>query len=96
MVYHVFSDPVVLSECRAEVERLVQVDDNDVHTVDLANVKSLCPILLSIWQETLHYMHISIAARVVVEDIIFNTKYLLKKSATIITVAPVQHTNILV
>lgn len=93
MVYHVFSDPVVLSECRAEVERLAQVDDNGVHTVDLANVKSLCPILLSTWQETLRYVHIGIAARVVMEDIMFDKKYLLKKGATVMTVAPVQHTD---
>ncbi|KAI7977102.1 hypothetical protein EIK77_005307 [Talaromyces pinophilus] len=93
MVYHVFSDPVVLSECRAEVERLAQVDDNGVHTVDLANVKSLCPILLSTWQETLRYVHIGIAARVVMEDIMFDNKYLLKKGATVMTVAPVQHTD---
>lgn len=80
MVYHVFSDPVVLSECRAEVERLVQGDENDVRTVDLANLKTLCPILLSTWQETLRYVHIGIAARVVMEDVIFDNKYLLKRA----------------
>ena len=94
MVYHVFSDPVVLSECRAEVETLVQVDDNDVHTVDLANVKTLCPVLLSTWQETLRYVHIGIAGRVVMEDIMFDNKYLLKKDATVMTVTPVQHTDV--
>lgn len=93
MVYHVFSDAVVLSECRAEVERLVQVHDNYVHTVDLANLKSLCPILLSTWQETLRYVHIGIAARVVMEDVVFDNKYLLKKGATVMTVTPVQHTD---
>jgi cytochrome P450 len=92
MVYHVFSDPVVLSECRAEVEQLVQVDGN-VCDLDLAKVKSSCPILLSTWQETLRYVHIGIAARLVMEDIMFDNKYLLKKGATVMTVTPVQHTD---
>lgn len=93
MIYHVFSDPIVLSECRAEVEKLIQMDDNDTRAVDLAKVKSLCPVLLSTWQETLRYVHIGIAARVVMEDIMFDNKYLLKKGATVMTAAPVQHTD---
>lgn len=93
MVYHIFSDPVVLNECRAEIEQLVQVDDNDIHTVDLAKVKSLCHILLSTWQETLRYVHIGVSARVVMKDIMFDNKYLLKKGATVMTVTPVQHTD---
>ncbi|KAF7867294.1 hypothetical protein EAF04_005377 [Stromatinia cepivora] len=94
MVYHVFSDPVVLEECRKEVEQLVQVDDNKVCTVDLSKVKSACPILLSAWQETLRYVHIGISARVVMKDIMFDNKYLLKKGATVMTIAPVQHTEV--
>jgi cytochrome P450 len=93
MVYHVFSDLVVLNECRNEVEQLVQVDDHGVYTIDLAKVKSACPILLSTWQETLRYVHIGIAARVVMEDIMFDNKYLLKKGATVMILAPVQHTD---
>jgi len=93
MVYHVFSDPVVLNECRKEVTELVEVGNHDVYTIDLAKVKSSCPILLSTWQEILRYVHIGIAARVVMKDIMFDNKYLLKKGATVMTVAPVQHTD---
>lgn len=92
MVYHVFSDPVVLNDCRKEVEQLVQVDDNNVCTIDIAQVKSLCPILLSTWQETLRYDHIGISARVVTEDTMLD-KYLLKKGATVMAVTPVLHTD---
>ncbi|KAK7736187.1 hypothetical protein SLS53_007215 [Cytospora paraplurivora] len=62
----------------AKVEKLVQVDNIGVATVDLANVKSACLILLSTWQETLRYVHIGIGARVVMEDIKLDNKYLLK------------------
>ncbi|KAI1410223.1 cytochrome P450 [Hypoxylon sp. FL1857] len=93
MIYHIFSDPVVMSECREEVEQLVQVDDNGVRTIDLAKVKSSCPILLSTWQETLRYVHIGIGARVVMKDIMFDNKYLLKKGATVMMVTPVHHSD---
>jgi cytochrome P450 len=93
IVYHIFSDPLVLEECRKEVEALVQEDENGTFTVDLAKVKSSCPILLSTWQETLRYEHVGIGARVVMEDTMFENKYLLKKGATVMTVVPVQHTD---
>lgn len=93
MVYHIFSDPAVLNDCRKEVEQLVEVDKNGVYTVDLAKVKSSCPILLSTWQEMLRYSHIGIVARVVMKDTMFADQYLLKKGATVMTVTPVQHTE---
>ncbi|KAK8050930.1 cytochrome P450 [Apiospora rasikravindrae] len=89
LVYHIFSDPAVLRECREEAKQLVQADGD----VDLAKVKSACPVLLSTWQETLRYMHIGIAARVIMEDVILDNQYLLKKGATLMTAAPVQHTD---
>ena len=91
MIYHIFSDPAVLGDCREEVERLMQVDGDGRH-VDLANVKTLCPVLLSTWQETLRYEHVGISARVVMQDITID-KYLLKKGATVMTAVPVQHSD---
>ena len=93
MVYHIFSDPVVLNDCRKEVEQLVEVDKDGVSTVDLARVKSSCPILLSTWQEVLRYSHIGIIARLVMKDTMVADQYLLKKDATVMTVTPVQHTE---
>lgn len=93
MVYHVFSNPKILNDCRAEVQRLVCVNGDGVSNVDLANVKSSCPILLSTWQETLRYEHIGISARVVMKDNMLDGKYLLKKGATVMTAAPIQHTE---
>ena len=92
MVYHVFSDPVVLEQCREEVEQLVHVDSDGFHNADLANVNA-CPVLLSTWQGTLRYVHVGVSARVVMGDTMLDSKYLLKKGATVMTVAPVQHTD---
>ncbi|OAT11446.1 hypothetical protein BDBG_17525 [Blastomyces gilchristii SLH14081] len=58
MVYHVFSDPIVLEECRAEAEKLVQLDDNGVQTIDLAKIRSSCPVLFSTWAgDSVIYAH---------------------------------------
>lgn len=93
MVFHIFSDPVVLRECREEVEQLVTVDKNGVHSIDLARVKDSCPVLLSTWQETLRHVHIAISARVVTKDFLLEDKYLIRKGATVMYAAPLQHTD---
>lgn len=95
MLYHLFSDPAVLEECRDETAQLVRIDDNDgTCTIDLAKVKSTCPVLFSTWQETLRYVHINIAARVVMNDTTLDDGcWLLKKGSTVMTVATVQHTD---
>lgn len=69
--------------------------DHGLRGRDIAatEVKSSCPVLLSTWQETLRYVHIGVSARVVMKDIMFDNKYLLKKGATVMTVTPVQHTD---
>ncbi|OJD11351.1 hypothetical protein AJ78_07864 [Emergomyces pasteurianus Ep9510] len=93
MVYNVFSDPIVLRECRAEVEQLVQLESNDVQSIDLAKIKSSCTTLFSTWQETLRYMHIGIVARLVMEDVMLDNKYLLKKGATLMVSTSVQNSD---
>ncbi|KAK5632794.1 hypothetical protein RRF57_008508 [Xylaria bambusicola] len=93
MVYHVFSDPKVLSECRKEVEQLVQVDKDGVSMIDLSKVRTSCPTLLSTWQETLRHMHIGISARVVIEDMMPDNNYLLKKGATVMVITRVLHSD---
>ncbi|KAI1323903.1 cytochrome P450 [Xylariaceae sp. FL0255] len=93
LVYHIFSNPHILKECQQEVDGLVQMDQHGVNTVDLAHVKSSCPVLLSTWQETLRYNHIGVSARVVMRDFILDNKYLLKKGATVMSCMPVQHSD---
>ncbi|KAL1860710.1 hypothetical protein Daus18300_009053 [Diaporthe australafricana] len=93
MVYHIFADAVVLKECREEVEKLVQVVRNGTCIVDLARIKSSCPVLLSTGQEILRYSHNGIIARVVMKDVVLANQYLLKKGATVMSATPVQHTD---
>ncbi|KAI9167951.1 Cytochrome P450 monooxygenase nodJ [Paramyrothecium foliicola] len=93
MVYYIYSNPTILSELREELEKLVKVNADGVSTIDLAQIKTSTPILLSTWQETLRYVHIGISARVVMEDVLLDNRYLLKKGATVMTAAPIQHSD---
>lgn len=106
MLWHILSDPVILAECRDEIERLADIQPR-TQTHDGRSVSSLvcildtsklsdrafCPILVSTWREVLRYHHVGIAARVVMEDT-FLDQYFLKKDSTIMVVNPVMHTDV--
>ncbi|KAK7932171.1 cytochrome P450 [Apiospora marii] len=77
-LYHTFSDPVVLEDCREEVNRAVRERDGESY-LDLAHIKSSCPVLVSTMQETFRVHSIGMSARAVVEDHFLDGKYLLKK-----------------
>ena len=96
MVYHVFSDPVVLQDIRDELARGVTTTtspDGKTKSIDLAFVKGSCPILLSTFQEMFRYNGIGVSARIALEDHLLDGKYLLKKGSTVMIPAHVQHTN---
>ncbi|KAI1121346.1 cytochrome P450 oxidoreductase [Nemania abortiva] len=89
-VYHVFSDPIVLGDCRREVEKAVHEKDGQKY-LDLSYVKSSCPILISTMQEAFRRHSIGVSARAVVEDHMLDGKYLLKKGSTVLIPSNVQH-----
>lgn len=92
-IYHLFSDPVVLAECRAEVTALVEEQDG-YSTIDVTSVKTKCPVLLSTLQEVLRFRHIGVSARVVLEDSqLLDGKYYLKKGSTLMIPTPVYHSD---
>lgn len=78
VIYHSWSDPAVLEDCRREAAQAVQEKDGENY-LDLAYIKSQCPILLSTMQEAFRVYNIGVSARAVVEDHLLGGKYLLKK-----------------
>ncbi|KAI9899679.1 hypothetical protein N3K66_006140 [Trichothecium roseum] len=83
LMYHIFSDPQVLSDVRGELSSLVQDttagDDNDnekadkddescSYAIDLAAMQDACPILVSTFKETMRHHSIGSAVRVCLED----------------------------
>ncbi|KAL3421935.1 25-hydroxycholesterol 7-alpha-hydroxylase 1 [Phlyctema vagabunda] len=88
VLYRIFSDPVILEECRHEVSQAVQHD-----TIDLSFVLNSCPTLLSTYHEVFRYHGMANSVRVVSEDHMLDNKYLLKKGGLIMMSARAQHSN---
>ncbi len=79
-IFEIYSRPELLTSLREEVEKnALRVDEsNTTHTIDLADVKDRCPLLLSTFQEVLRLSSHSTATRMVYRDTILNDQYLLK------------------
>lgn len=101
LIYHVYSNATILSECRDELAsvtidtKMLNPDGTSktLRTLDLSSVKTACPILLSTFQEVLRTYSVSVSARLVTQDHLLDGKYLLKKGATLMMPAPIQHTS---
>ncbi|KAI5210029.1 hypothetical protein E4T39_00452 [Aureobasidium subglaciale] len=77
-IWELFCRPDVLAAVREEIEQKAVVRQDDGHALDVAKLKSSCPILLSVFQETQRVRHIHAAIRKVLEDTMLDGKYLLK------------------
>ncbi|TVY84384.1 Cholesterol 7-alpha-monooxygenase [Lachnellula suecica] len=91
--WQILADPVVFKDCQSEAAKLVQTSSDGLCTIDLANVRTACPILVSTWQEVLRFHGTSISARVVQEDIVIDDQYFLKKNSMVIMPSRVFHTD---
>jgi hypothetical protein len=72
MLYHAYSDSIILKECRNELLRVVitspKAAGGSTQTLDISLVRSHCPILLSLWQEILRYHTGGISVRMALQD----------------------------
>ncbi|KAI1759917.1 cytochrome P450 [Hypoxylon sp. FL1150] len=62
-------------------------------TIDLADVKGFCPVLLSTFKEMFRYNSAGVSARITMEDHMLDNKYLIKKGSTVMIPSRVQHTT---
>ncbi|KAI1108697.1 cytochrome P450 [Nemania sp. NC0429] len=99
VLFHIFSDNQVLQDVRRELSALVQESLEDggdaVCSIDLASIRTSCPVLLSTFQETLRYRAVNPGPRVLIEDVLLDGRILLKKGSMLMIPAPVQHTSVL-
>jgi cytochrome P450 len=93
LVWQVLADPAVSKDCREEIDQLVTTGADGTNTIDLADVMTTCPILVSTWQEVLRFHGISIAARVIKEDTLVDNQYLLKKGGLLMMPNAVIHSD---
>ena len=92
MVVHVFSDPVVLGECRRELERGVATTGEGERVVDLDWVKFSCPVLVSTLQEVMRFRGVgTLIIRKVMEDYLLGGRWVLKKGGVVLMPNSVQH-----
>ncbi|KAI1842896.1 hypothetical protein JX266_010914 [Neoarthrinium moseri] len=91
-LYHIFSDPAVLEDCHEEVKKAVRERGGENY-LDLAYVKSCCPLLVSTMQEAFRVHSIGMSVRAVVEDHLLGGEYLLKKGSTVLIPSTVQHNS---
>ncbi|KAF3055560.1 25-hydroxycholesterol 7-alpha-hydroxylase [Daldinia childiae] len=97
LLWHLYSDPAVLSEVREELERLV-VDTSDPYvektrTLDLSLLPTHAPVLHSTLKETLRFRTMAAAVRLCLEDHLLDGKYLLKKGGLVIVPQPLHHSS---
>lgn len=93
VIYHIFSDLVVMKECRDEVLQTVNHNQDGTSTIDLKAVLNSCPILNSTYQEVFRHHGIASSVRVVSEDYMLDNKHLLKKGGLVMMSARAQHSN---
>ncbi|KAF4636504.1 hypothetical protein G7Y89_g1572 [Cudoniella acicularis] len=95
VLYHIFSDDQVLADVRRELSALIHEDhDKLTNSIDLASIRTSCPVLLSTFQETLRYRAVNPGPRVLLEDVILDGRIRLKKGSMLMIPARVQHTSI--
>lgn len=94
VLYQVFSDKQVLDDVRREVVTMVtENDDEGVCSIDLANIRMACPTLLSTFQETMRYRGVAPGPRLVLDDVVLDGGYQLKKGSMLMIPTSVQHTD---
>ncbi|CAN8104370.1 unnamed protein product [Discula destructiva] len=99
LLYHIYSDDQVLADIRREVSALVRDNaDGEEHgrkicSIDLASIRTSCPVLLSTFQETMRHRGIASGPRFLLEDVLLDGKYLLKKGNMLMIPTLVQHTD---
>lgn len=92
-IFHIFSDERVLADVRREVEALVVESPDGTSTVDLAHVRTACPVLLSTFQETMRHRGVGVSTRLLLEDAKV-AGYSLKKGNLVMMPTKVQHTSV--
>lgn len=82
-VYDLFSRPDVLAQVRAELldNAVVKGAAGGKNKLDVAALKTRCPLLLSVYQETQRTKHVHANVRLVTEDTVLDGRYFLRKGA---------------
>lgn len=89
---YLFSDPGLLEEVREEINGIAKREGEEI-CLDVSQLQKDCPLLVSVWQETLRMANVAVSSRVVIEDTVLNDTYFLKKNSVIQIPARVMHNS---
>ncbi|KAI6749636.1 hypothetical protein HG530_015050 [Fusarium avenaceum] len=93
-IYELFSRPELLEDVRKEVsEKAISGDNKKGFKLDVAALKTKCPLILSIFQETQRMRHVHANIRKITEDTLLDGKYLLKAGHYVMMPGQPIHTN---
>jgi cytochrome P450 len=92
MLCYLFSDPALLDEVREEINGIANREGEEI-CLDVSQLQRDCPLLVSVWQETLRMANVAVSSRMVVEDVMLNDTYLLRKNSVVQIPARVMHNS---
>ena len=85
-LYHIFATPRILARVREQVTTILTVDNTNTDTryctIDLARLDE-APVLASVVQESLRMYALGASARIVLQDTMLQSRWLLKKDSYI-------------
>jgi cytochrome P450 len=99
MLLFIISDPQLKDDIRAELSKIVCPTGKGGKrelVIDITNVFKECPLLLSVFRETLRLTNSQMATRLVLEDTLLSdgkSTFLLRKGATVQMPAGVMHNS---
>lgn len=92
MLCYLFADRELLEEVRVEIDGIAKRNKEEI-CLDVSQLQKDCPLLVSVWQETLRMANVAVSSRVVVEDVVLNDTYFLKKGSVVQIPARVMHNS---
>lgn len=102
MLLTIYSDPTLLEEIRTEITAVTTTIEPSAtgtgsrkrkHEIDITNLETKCPLLLSSYRELLRHRTQSSSSRWIVKDTIIADKYLLKKDSVLMIPGALIHAD---
>lgn len=96
-LYHICSRPDLLLKVRLEIQRCVSTENSenlDITSLDVAKLRTSCPLIHSVFQESLRVHSYNASVRAVLKDTVLQGRYLLKQGAVVHMPSHVIHNDI--
>lgn len=93
---HIYSDSVLISDIRDELETsgFVGTPENIAQNPGLLTMPEMCPLLYSTWQEVLRVHALGAGSRYILEDVMLEDTFLLRKGMVVQMPMAVMHSDV--